>query len=290
MALDLNEWLKEIGITGDEAKELATRLAPKADAIEKGYLRQSDYSKHMNTLNGLKAEIEAKDQKLTSEIAEWASVKAQGGGNSAEAQKRIDELERQQFELQQTVKRTAAEHGLAFEDLIPADRQAAKPQDKKDAVDTSKFVDRQQFGTVSALLLSLPSELIEIAREHQSLTGKPLDTRQITAEIQKRATTGKGDIDPRRVWEELHDIPTVRQTRAKEDEDQRIKEGIDAGITRRLSELNLPGSPSTSGRGSSPILHREGATSKIDRPSPGGRYSGAVDALRSGKYREGAET
>ncbi len=78
MALDTLKWLTdELGFTADEAKELGPKFADRAEKIEKGYLRQSDYSKSMNDLKKTQDTLTAAEAKLNGEMAEWAQLTAE---------------------------------------------------------------------------------------------------------------------------------------------------------------------------------------------------------------------
>ena len=83
MALDVLKWLKEdMGFSDEQVAVASPLFTAKADVLEKGYLRQADYSRQMNELNAkIKVDSDAlatAQTNLDAQIAEWATLQAGG--------------------------------------------------------------------------------------------------------------------------------------------------------------------------------------------------------------------
>ena len=300
MAFDVLKWMKEdMEFSDDEIKELSPKLTAKADKLEKGYLRQSDYSKQMNDLKKAQTELQAANDRLTTEMSEWATVQASGRDITAKMQRDLETAQGNVARLTARVQKVATDAGLdpakALEgiDQVPPTRKA---DDDKPAIDPDKFLSRDDFAAqqsrLARVLLRAPAEIAAIQHEHHELTGEWLDARPIIDEIEKRATTKGNDksLEIRDVWQEQHNIPALRETKTKEKYDADIKAAEERGRQAALSGQAIPGQPPppTHGR-PSPALHMpdgQGRKSVLERPQPGTTESAAVAALRSGKYRQ----
>jgi hypothetical protein len=201
------------------------------------------------------------------------------------------------------VQKVATDAGLdpakALEGIDQVTTPQRKADDNKPPIDTSKFVSADDFAAqqsrLARVLLRAPAEIAAIQHEHHELTGQWLDARPIIDEIEKRATTKGNDksLEIRDVWQEQHNIPALRDTKAKEKYDADIKAAEDRGRQAALSGQAIPGQtpPPTHGR-PSPVLHApdgQGRKSVLERPQPGTGSQAAVSALRSGKYRQPAQ-
>jgi hypothetical protein len=291
MAFDVTKWLKEdMAFSDAEIAELAPKLTPKADALEKGYLRQSDYSKNMDALKKSQTDLSAANDRLTAEMAEWATVQAK---NEPITKKMRDDLDAAQLKVTQLtsrVERIATDAGLDPAKALEGIDQVVVKKDEPPPVDLSDYVKRGDLTGLASMSLNLPAELQSIADEHHELTGKRLDTRTIVRELQTRAGT-KGNtktLDPREIWEEQHKIPELRATRDKKVHDDEIAAAENRGREAALSEIAVPGS-TPAGRHAPVFQNRENKPreSVLKRPQPGTTVNAAVGALRSGKYRSG---
>ena len=291
MAFDLDAFLKELGVSGEEEATLKAAMGKpeRLQALEKGYLRQSDYSKHMNDLKKTQDDLAAKQQRLDAEAAEWATLSAAERENATKLRSDLEKHQQQVLALQQRVTRIATDAGLDPVKALEGIDQA--PPEKKEPpvppVDTSKFVQADQFGQFGNYMFELATTLPVLAAEHLALTGTPLDTRALGAEITKRASIKGANLDPRAVWEEVHGIPQIRQTKATAVREAELTAAEQRGFERARTEAALPVAPSTGVH--SPALRGldgKARESVLKRPGPETGVRGAAAALASGKYRE----
>lgn len=297
MAIDVKAWLTDMGFDEAAVTELAPKFASKVEALEKGQLRQSDYSKQMNALKTEREALTAEQTKLqtandalSAEMAQWAQIQAEG---KTATDKQIADLRTAQeavAKLTGTVKDLATKAGVdpdkALEGVVPATLPStpggpAVPPD----FDPSKFLPAEAASTLANLSITMPAELAAIAHEHHELTGEWLDSRKIVAEIQTRAQTrgNQKALEPRQVWEELYEIPDKRDAKAKADQDALVAAAEARGREQALAEAPLPGQAA---RGQHAPIFAAERKSAIDRPQPGGAAGAAAAALRSGKYRQ----
>src|ERR1039458_6339080 len=103
MAFDTTAWLKELDFTEDEIKALGPQFGSKADKLEKNQLRQSEFSKMMNTEQAkfVKAQdaLTAAETKLNGEMAEWAELTAAEKASAGDLRKKLDDSEARVFQL-----------------------------------------------------------------------------------------------------------------------------------------------------------------------------------------------
>lgn len=295
MAFDLKAFYKELGFTDEEASAVSAVLdKPERIAIlEKNQLRQSDYSKAMNTLKGDQAKLADAQKRLDAEAAEWASLSASEKAASTELRDKLNASEQRVLALQQRVTKIATDTGLDVQKALEGIDQAPpkEPAKEQPVIDTSKLVGVEQFGSMSEYLFNLSVELPMLAQEHFELTGERLDTRALKAEIAKRATTKGANLDPRAIWEETYQIPQKREAKATAAIDQRIKDAEARGYERARSEAALPVPPSQGHR--SPLLRTpdgQPRQSKLQRPQPENGVAAAAQALATGKYRQSSGT
>lgn len=296
--------LEDMGFSADEQKALDPLFTDeRVKKLEAGHLRQSDYSKQMDALKKAQTDLQAANDRLSTEMAEWATVQASGRQVTEKMQKDLEAAQATAARLSARVTKIATDAGLdpakALEGIDQVPTRTTK-DDGAPPIDTSKFVSTDDFATqqsrLARVLLRAPAEIAAIQHEHHELTGEWLDARPIIDEIEKRATT-KGNsksLEIREVWEEQHKIPELRQTKSKEKYDADIKAAEERGKQAALTSLSVPGAgaPPTHGR-PSPVLHTpdgQGRKSVLERPQPGTSTQSAVAALRTGKYRQPAPT
>lgn len=300
MAFDTKKWLvEELGFSEADATDLLPKFdGDRAAKVEKGYLRQSDYSKKMNDLQAevkqQQTDLQAANERLNQEMAEWASLTA---AEKEQATKQRGELEKAQqdvLRLQQVVTRVATEAGMDPQKVLEGAAVTVKKDEpvKAPEVDLSGVVKVDAFSRFADAMLTFPAELNAIAREHFDLTGQHLDTREIVKELKARAGT-KGNqksLEPRDIWEELHQIPDKRTEVEKKKFDEAMAAAEARGREAALSEASVPGQQ-PKGR-SAPVFFHGGKEreSVLERPQPGQGLQSAISALRSGKYRSGEKT
>ena len=186
-----NAWLADLVKTGaidDESRKVLEAVVAKPEAAEfigSSVLRQSDYSKHMNELDGkYKAEL-AKVQNYERELANWRGT----------TEKTVSQV---QAELQQAraeaarIRQVATSYGLDEGDLgqpvaphtTPPQFGGGDPNDRSTAFNAEKFgldfLPRKEAEELGTMYTLLPAEINDIVAEHQELFGKsPRGMRQI---------------------------------------------------------------------------------------------------------------
>jgi hypothetical protein len=254
MPFDVRKWLKDdLQFTDEELeKALPFFTDTRAAALEKGYLRQSDYSKHMDTLKAEQGKLQQANDRLNKEMADWAELQASGEAPTKKMRADLEKAQQDVLRLTQTVRRVAESAGLDPEQALKdANALPPNPPPAPAAPDLSSFVKQEdyqkQIATLAELSLTLPAELAALSYEHQALYGEPPDTRKIVAEIKARASDrhNQKPLDPRAIWEELYDVPAKRQAKSKAEYDAAIAAAEQRGREAALSEVQLPvGSPS----------------------------------------------
>ena len=293
MALDIKTWLLEEGYDEATATELAPKMAanPAAVAkIEASIMRQQDYSREKDKLQAAQTALEKANADLNAQMAEWATVEAQGGEATKKMQRDFEAAQAKVAMLTARVTNIAAQAGLDPKQVLDGLEPVVPPQNTPPPTATSfdekKFRDElnQQYAGLTALSVTLPGALFNIATEHAQLFGKPLDTEAISREIITRAQTrgNQKSLDPRHVWEELHGVSAKREEVSKAKYEADMKAAEERGFARGRSE-ELPGQP-VPGGSTSPLFSRE-RKSALQRPQPGGSVSRAASALRAGTYR-----
>ena len=285
MALDAKKWLvEELGFSEAEAAELAPKFnEERAKKLEGGYLRQSDYSKKMNEVGKAQKDYEAANERLNGEMAEWASLTASEKANATKLRSDLEKAQQDVLKYQQVVTRVATEAGLDPAKVMEGVTVVVPPK-KEDPpqVDLSGYLKAEAADSLANLALSWPVEYAELSEEHKALTGQKLNGKLILDEIQKRART-KGNtksLNPRQVWEELNDAPTLRAKAEETRINGLIAEAEKRGAEAARSEAAIPGQ--TPPGKHAPVF---GKPSVLNRPQPGARLTGALAALREGKYR-----
>lgn len=306
MALDLKAWLTEMGVPADKLDAVLPALGDDVAAnIEKSTLRQSDYSKQMNTLTGDRRKLDEANERLNLEMVEWSEAQNNGTVITEKMRKDLAKAQGEVARLSSVITTKAEELGLNAKDIIGEVVPVVVPTPAgPDLSGYAKFSDLDtRFGNVGDYLMQLPVEIGVIQHEHQELTGEWLDPREIIKEVKARATdklnrntdgSFKKPVDPRSIWEETHGIATKRQTRQTEAHTAELKAAEERGYERRATEAALPGQQPI-GR-HSPVLRQAGNAleggSKAPRPGQAGhasRLSGAATALATHKYRPGGQ-
>lgn len=295
MAFNIKDWLKtDMQMSDEDVALVAGKLEPKAALIEGGILRQQDYSAKMNEVTKLQGDIEAKDRRLTDEMAEWGSLTAAEKAQNTALRTSIEALESDKLKLTQRLTRVASEAGIDPKSVL-ADIEAEpvpKPAAAAAPIDTSKFATLETMNGVAAMALEMPAVLHELAEDHRELFGARLNTTAIMAEIKQRAATrgNQKSLDPRAVWEELNNVPAKREAVAKVKYDTEITAAVERGRQTAITEMSVPGNHTPVGRSSPVLVQAGGHKSAVQRPQPGQGVQSAVAAFSSGKYRQGAST
>lgn len=296
VAFDTAKWLKEdLGFTDEQVKVLLPAMDPVKEKIANGYLRQADYGRQMNDLKGLQDSLKAKDDQITREMAEWASMQAGDETKATELRSQLEKANLERFQLEQQIRRVADEHGLDVAKLLPTNPNPPNPGTPgapgtpgvPQALDPNKFVPREQFASVMSYMLDVPAELAAIGQEHHALTGEYLDTRPLIAELKDRVAK-KQPADLRVIWEEKHGIKEKREAQATAKHTEEIKAAEERGRQAARSEAMLPNQHPTGH--SSPVFTKLTGPdhgSKLQRPQAGQATRQIAESLRSRKYASG---
>jgi hypothetical protein len=284
-------WLVTLGFTEAKADSLLgdAEIGDKFTSMREGHLRQADYDRKMNAL---KTDLDAKNEQLNKEIAEWAAAKADDSTEATALRTKAQETERQMLALRQKVEAAATERGLNPADFLLSSDGKVTPA-KVDpqpaaAPDLRGYLKMDEAAPLFDYLINLPAELDTIQREHQQLYGTALDLRQINAEIRARAAK-KLPIDARAIWEEKFNVAAKRDEVAKTRHDAEIKAAEDRGFQRATTEHALPGAQPVGQH--SPVLTRQtGQESHLKRPESSTRVAAATAALATHRYRPDTPT
>jgi hypothetical protein len=284
---DDRAWLIECGFSTTRADELLANDADAAAAAKarEGFLRQSDYDRKMNSL---KAEFDTKQQQLDRDLAAWADMQAQDGEKSTAQLKKIQDLEASIFKQRQAIDAFATANNLDVKQIL-GDQPAAQPaplaQPATPALDPKDYLKASDVASMFDYTLNAAMVIPALQAEHQRLFGQPLDTRELQQEIFARVKT-KQPIDLQAVWEAKYNVPTKRTEVAEAQRQAEINAAEERGYGKRVSEESLPGARPVGHV--SPVLVRQGGApieSKLQRPQPGSRITGAAEALASHRYR-----
>lgn len=304
--LNLQDYVtKDLGVTDPERqKRLIADMTGLEDVIEKHQLRQQDFSKKQDiltkeiaeqkrALEEAQAKLEERNNRLNAEIAEWGTVSAKTKGDVEKAQKELKALQ-SRFEKATERVRSLAEAAGQDPDAAVAELTAgAAPQ-----VDLTGYARTddvtKNLQTLARMALTLPSQLMTIAREHHALTGEDLDTDALVKELETRAGTqgNQRSLNIRDIWEEVHGVSDKRAAKETERINGLVEEAHKKGLEEGRSQLEVPGgSAPPPGRHSAVLttINREDRAPKLERPVRADRQTSAIQALRSGKYREGAQ-
>lgn len=287
MAFDLEKWLKEdLGLNEDELKAVQPHLAARGDKIEKGQLRQADYGRQMDALKKTQDDLKVSNDKLTADMAEWASMTAAEKAESGDLKAKIDAAEAKAFQLQQKLVRLAESTGVDLKTVLEGEPLPPKKEEAP-AFDPSPLV--QQMGGIADYMLSLNAKLPRIAREHKALTGEEFDEDAFIDGIRADMKSGKKDVvlDPMKRWETANNIPTKRAEAAAATRQKELDAAREEGRIAARSEQMLPNAGGRPQHPGSPAFRTVGEQSKLQRPQPMDRLAGARTALASRKYAPG---
>ncbi len=287
MAFDTKKWLSELGFSETEVTELLPKFTgDREKKLEEGQLRQSDYSKLASQARKTQEELNAANERLNGEMAEWATLTATEKEGAKKLRADLDKSQQDVLRLTQKITSVAEQAGIDPKTLLEGAAVVPPKVEAPPPIDTSRFVDMDAARALGELALTWPVDYAEINAEHQTLTGKALNGKEVIAEIRKRAGTrgNTKSLDPRQVWEEMHDVPSLREAQNKKSFDEAIAAAETRGREAAITETSLPGQPPPGKHAPVFGVNRE---SKMQRPQPGTGLQSAVAALRSGKYKAG---
>lgn len=294
MSFDIKKWLtEEMKFSAEEAEQMLPKFtADRVSLIEKNIGTTAALSAGQAEVAKLQKQLQDANDKLNAEMAEWASLSSAEKAESEALRKSVEAAQVRAVQLENRLTTLATQHGLDPKPLLEG--TAPIPEVKKPevpAVDPTKFVGVEQFGTTVGFALDLPAQLDFIQREHHKLTGEYIDARELVREIKTNAGKKDGIVDPVALWEQKYGIQAKRDAKAKADYDKAIADAEARGEERGLSRAALP--TATTPGSHAPVFGVRGSdgsvqprTSALKRPQPGTGLQSAVNALRTHKYRQ----
>lgn len=295
MALDAKKWLmEELGFSAEEADALSPKFtAERLGKIETSVGLLSANAAAQREIEANRAELQRANDQLSREMAEWATLTQSEKNQATELQAALEASRVRATQLETRLTNLATQHGVDPKSLLEGTTPVPEvPVKRQPAADEPRYVPMDAFSTVANFNLDLAGALTYIAQEHQELTGKRLDTREIVSEIKARSQKQGATVDPIAIWEEKYGIPKIRTDRETAARAEEIRLAEERGAQRVRTEIEMPG-PTPPGRHSVVFGRRDQAgtvtqprTSVLSRPQPQTTVQNAVAALRSGKYRQ----
>jgi hypothetical protein len=300
MALDLRDWLtKELGLSTVVVDDLVGPLTPALPKIEEHVLRQSDYSRKMAEVQAKSTEIASQQQKLdeanqrlNQELLDWAEAQKAGEPLTVKMRTDLENAQAEVARLHSRLETLAAQAGIDPATILPPPSKEPVAPPPPAAPDLSGYVRLDQLGGMAQLLITLPAELQAIADEHRELTGERLDTRQIVAEFQKRASSKQQapdkPADVRAIWEDAHKIAEKRAAKSAAAHEAEMKAAEDRGYERARTEQMTP-TAHPAAHGSSVLINAGRTQPQLKAPTAADRVdriSQAASALATHRYRQ----
>lgn len=291
MALDIKKWLtEEMGFSEAEATEMAPKFtAERAAKIETSVGLLSANTAAQTKIKQTQAELQAANDRLNAEMAEWATLSTQEKAEATELRAAVEAARVRATQLETRLTTLATQHGVDPKPLLEG--AAVVPPVKEKVVPPVQDDRFAAIGNALNYSLDLPANLEYIRDEHQALTGERLDTREIVKIIKVNAGVKGATVDPIQIWEDKYGIPAKRDAKSKADLAKTISDAEARGEERARSQQALPNATQP-GR-HSPVFGRKTdtgeiapRTSALKRPQPGSSVQGAVNALRTHKYAQ----
>lgn len=297
MTFDVKKFLMEdLGLDEAEATATAAKIkAEKAAGLETRYRSQASLDAAAAEIENTRKQLQIANDKLNAEMAEWATLSTKEKSEATELRASLEAARVRTVQLETRMTALAQEHGVDPAPLLAGTTPIPPKKEEPvvPAVDPSKFVAQDQFGSVVGFALDLPAALDHIQREHYGLTGQYLDARDIVKEIKARATQKGAVIDPVAIWEEKYKVGELRAAKSKKELDDQIAAAEARGEERARSQ-QVPGNQPAPGRRAIVFGNRNDAgqftprTSVLNRPAPQSTVMQAATAFRTGKYRQSA--
>jgi hypothetical protein len=308
---ELEAFVKDLDLPADKAKAILDAMGSDEKVLNKfgdNVLRQSDYSAKLNALQAEKAKSEkelqeriAKEDQFHASLGEW-KTKKEKEAEAAIAQAR-EEAEDRLAAVQARIKAIAQEEGISedkIKDLVTARPNETRTR-KEPAVrdpETGKWVSQDEFnnkfrreGVEMAKLIPIMNRL---EKDYRKLFGDDAPDVDYNKLIDVAASKG------RKLSEVFEDEYHLSAKRKELDDNQRKKDledaerrGAESARSKLLSEHpELSSRQVTRERQGSAIL--DVARKQVEKGAPPARKPGegveaAVNAFRSGKYKDGIE-
>jgi len=287
--------LKAEGSLSDDAyNSLRTSLegSSKADDYVKGsQLRQADYSRVMSDVQKAQKAVEDAQNQLSTREEQVTKFQEDLGTWKQDAdvnfQKAIREREIAANKSQAAIARLrslAVANGLSEEEVLrDLDTVPVVETKVPDPIDTSRFVTRDQIAQTVAESALIDASIYDLSVEYQELTGKPLKN---ASQLVQEAIAAKKPLAA--YVADKYKFNDLRAAQSEASVQRRIQEGIETGLTQRLSDAGLPGANAGLRRDlqGSPIFMGEGGALKPpSETGQGGGISAAVAAFNQGKFK-----
>lgn len=301
LSAETTAWLADLKSQGSLSDEVLTQLRSAAEANSKtdeflkgSVLRQSDYSRNSADLQKAKTDFEKTQKDLADKEVALTKFQTELGQwkQGADTQIIAAQKDRESAEVKATaalarLQRIGVQHGIDESEWKLGDTDFT-PAKKDDTVDTSKFITSEKLneivskGTRDAAVLD--AIIYDLGEEHRELFGKRLPAP--AALVQEALATGKTLTG---LWEEKYGVQAKRSEIAEKAITDRISAGVEAEVTRRMSDASLPGAHLMGARDDlqgAPVFKEGGLPAPT---SEGGGVSAAIAAFRSGKFSASAK-
>lgn len=291
-------WLEDLRKEGSLSEEDYGRLKTtmesnsKADGFVKGsVLRQSDYSRRQADIDKAKKDLEdaqallaTKEVDLTkfqTSLGEWKAG-AEGKFNKAISDR--EKADRNLAAALAKLRAVATANGLDEEAILKDIEVPVVPEKKTiPDFDASGFVRKEDLARGIQDSALVDASIHDVAMEYQELTGKPL--RGAAEMVQEAIQKG---LSIKAYAEQKFGFAKLRADRDEAAVQERIKKGVEEGVTTRLSEANLHGAvaPGRSDLKGSPVLRSGGFAPPAKEAGESG-VGAAVAAFNAGTYKGG---
>ena len=207
MAGELEKLLRDAGIPQEQIDATVKAFDPAAiTALEKGVMRQSDYSRAQDRLKAEREDLQAKWNTANTEYQRMVNDYESTAQERDEARKKLEEAEKK---LKET------------------------PQ-----IDPAKFLTPEQLNAKLQEVVTGSTayfgDVFEIVDEHRNLYGNAVSAREL---MQKAAEAKK---TPREYWEETYKVQEKRDEVAKKKQEERDEAIRKEGYEKAVTELSKP--------------------------------------------------
>jgi hypothetical protein len=232
---DLDKWIDDLGLSAEDRALVSTKLAPAADKIKEGQLRQSDYTAKIQQAVAAKAEADrlAKESEdYAASLATWKSEQEKiVGGDVADVAK----VKGENAALKAYLERT----GVDITSLgLKLDTEPTKVETKVEpSFDPSKVVSLQQ----GLALAKWPIVFRNLDAEHLRLYGKPMSDSDANTFLDKVMKEGR---DPNVIFNEQFKVEERKAAIQLEQQEQwkaQTKKELETQIRSEImSQKHIP--------------------------------------------------
>lgn len=308
MTPEVKSWADGLIASGVPAGEV-NALVASLEANDKGQeyirssqLRQEDYNRQ---LDKSRKELESKARMVTDKEAELADLqerltswKSNADASLSTKAKQIEKLETERTRVLARLNSLRETYAIAeddLKDLMEAPVVTDKVDNNKPPVgDYLTMEGFQKEATKFAQVYPLLSvELDDLRDEHKELFG---NKRPDMKSLMDKAYASGGKKTIRQIWEEEYKVADRRQELAQKAFDDKVNSEVETRLTKRMSEMSLPGGGSTTRKGEgSPVfsLKKTAAPERSEKTQTETSYNRpmdtvmkAVTAHREGKYKD----